>query len=71
MGSVQSHILISIQLDNALIARSEVNMPCYQKIAEKVPEKCPKCGNKVVDSHCFACQGTGNISKEQEKVIYQ
>jgi len=44
-------------------------MPCFQKI--KVPVKCPKCGQKIVDKHCFACQNTGIITKKQEQVIYQ
>jgi len=47
-------------------------MPCFQKLAEKkkVPDKCPYCGNRIVENHCFACEGKGTITEEQEKVVY-
>jgi len=47
-------------------------MPCFQKIkeAEKVPDKCPYCGRKVVENHCFGCEGKGKKKKSAEVLQY-
>ena len=45
-------------------------MPCFQKIKEKVPDKCPLCGEKIRDAHCGVCHGTGKKKKKVPIMVY-